>query len=115
MAGRHSTIIKDPIIDTAFLLVLKDHTAGDPQRDGIIWTDLSNLDIRQRLKEHGIDLGKSIVKKLLFKHGYKKRKIQRRRTLKKVENRNEQFEKIAKLKQEYISEIPSNFAIKKTP
>ena len=94
---------------------MKDHTAGDPQRDGIIWTDLSNLDIRQRLKEHGIDLGKSIVKKLLFKHGYKKRKIQRRRTLKKVENRNEQFEKIAKLKQEYISEIPSNFAIKKTP
>lgn len=81
---------------------MKDHTAGDPQRDGIIWTDLSNLDIRQRLKEHGIDLGKSIVKKLLFKHGYKKRKIQRRRTLKKVEYRNEQFEKIAKLKQEYM-------------
>ena len=81
---------------------MKDHTAGDPQRDGIIWTDLSNLDIRQRLKEHGIDLGKSIVKKLLFKHGYKKRKIQRRKTIKKVENRNEQFEKIAKLKQEYM-------------
>ena len=39
---------------------------------------------------------------MLFKHGYKKRKIQRRRTLKTVENRNEQFEKIAKLRQEYM-------------
>ncbi len=81
---------------------MKDHTAGDPQRDDVIWTDLSNLEIRQRLKEADIDVGKSIVKNLLFKHGYKKRKIQRRRTLKKVENRNEQFEKIAKLRQEYM-------------
>ena len=86
----------------AFLLVLKDHTAGNPQKDDVIWTDLSNYEIRQRLKAHGIDVGKSIVKKLLFKHGYKKRKIQRRRTLKTVENRNEQFEKIAKLRQEYM-------------
>lgn len=81
---------------------MKDHTAGDPQRAGVIWTDLSNLEIRQRLKEQGIEVGKSIVKKLLFKHDYKKRKIQRRRTLKNVENRNEQFEKIAKLRQEYM-------------
>lgn len=81
---------------------MKDHTAGNPQKDNVIWTDLSNYEIRQRLKVHGIDVGKSIVKKLLFKHGYKKRKIQRRRTLKNVENRNEQFEKIAKLRQEYM-------------
>ena len=86
----------------AFLLLLKDHTAGDPQKDNVIWTDLSNYDIRQRLKAQGINVGKSIVKKLLSKHGYKKRKIQRRLTLKNVENRNEQFEKIAKLKQEYM-------------
>ena len=81
---------------------MKDHTAGDPQRDGVIWTDLSNFEIRQRLTEQGITVGKSIVKKLLFKHGYKKRKIQRRKTIKKVENRNEQFEKIAQLKQQYM-------------
>ena len=81
---------------------MKDHTAGDPQRDGVIWTDLTNFEIKQRLNEQGIHVGKSIVKKLLFKHGYKKRKIQRRKTIKKVENRNEQFEKIAKLKQEYM-------------
>lgn len=39
---------------------------------------------------------------MLYKNKFKKRKIQRRRTIKVVENRNEQFEKIAKLKQEYM-------------
>ena len=46
-------------------------------------------------------LGKLIVKHLLQKHRYKKRKIQRRRTIKSVANRNEQFEKITKLREEY--------------
>lgn len=81
---------------------MKDHTAGDPQKESIIWTDLSCLEIRQRLTQKGFVVGKRIVKQLLFKYRYKKRKIQRRRTLKQVENRNEQFEIISKLKQEYM-------------
>ena len=83
-------------------MALKDHTAGNPQKEGVKWTDLTVYEIRQRLKEKGFDVGKRIVKKLLFKHDYKKRKIQRRKTIKQVENRNEQFEKIAKLTQEYM-------------
>lgn len=54
------------------------------------------------MKEQGIVVGCRIVKQLLAKHHFKKRKIQRRRTIKRVANRNEQFEKIAKLKQEYM-------------
>lgn len=49
-----------------FLLVLKDRTAGDPQKADVIWTDLSNDEIRQRLAAQGIGVGKSIVKKLLL-------------------------------------------------
>jgi len=81
---------------------LKDHTAGNPQIEGVLWTDLSIQEIRTRLEEKGIIVGKRIIKQLLFKNDYKKRKIQRRRTIKAVENRNEQFEKIAKLRQEYL-------------
>jgi hypothetical protein len=80
---------------------LKDHTAGDPQKEEVIWTDLSNKEIRDRLKVAGIIVGKRIVKKLLFKHRYKKRKIQRRHSIEQVANRNEQFEKIAELKKTY--------------
>lgn len=90
-----------------FLLALKDHTAGNPQKEDVKWTDLTVYEIRQCLKENGIDVGKRIVKKLLLKHGYKKRKIQRKKTIKQVENRNEQFEKIAELKEKYLkSENP---------
>jgi len=81
---------------------LKDHTAGNPQIEGVLWTDLSIQEIRTRLEEKGIIVGKRIIKQLLFKNDYKKRKIQRRRTIKAVENRNEQFEKIAELRQEYL-------------
>ena len=81
---------------------MKDHTAGNPQIEGVLWTDLSIQEIRTRLEEKGIIVGKRIIKQLLFKNDYKKRKIQRRRTIKAVENRNEQFEKIAELRQEYL-------------
>jgi hypothetical protein len=81
---------------------LKDHTAGNPQKENLLWTDLSCTEIRDKLKDKGFLIGTRIVKKLLFKHHFKKRKIQRRRTLKVVEYRNEQFEKISKLKQEYM-------------
>jgi len=67
----------------------------------VIWTDLTCSEIREKLKNEGIIVGKQIVKNLLLKHRYKKRKIQRRRTIKQVVNRNEQFEKIAKLREEY--------------
>ena len=84
------------------MLVLKDHTAGNPQKENVFWTDLSRTEIRDKLKDKNILIGDRIIKKLLYKHHFKKRKIQRRRTIKVVENRNEQFEKIAKLRQEYI-------------
>jgi len=81
---------------------LKDHTAGDPQKEDVIWTDLSDADIKNRLKDMGIMVGMRAIKQLLLKHNYKKRKIQRRNSIKQVANRNEQFEKISQLKQEYI-------------
>lgn len=88
-------------------MILKDHTAGDPQKEDVIWTDLSNTEIRERLKNTGIVVGKRVVKRLLDKHHYKKRKIQKRRSTGQVSNRNEQFENISKFRKEYsASENP---------
>ena len=84
------------------MLILKDHTAGNPQKENVLWTDLSRTEIRDKLQDNNILIGDRIIKKLLYKHHFKKRKIQRRRTIKVVENRNEQFEKIATLRQEYM-------------
>ena len=83
------------------MLILKDHTAGNPQKENQLWTDLSCTEIRDKLRGQGIHISRRIVKKLLYKHHFKKRKIQKRRTIKEVANRNAQFEKIAKLKEKY--------------
>ena len=80
---------------------MKDHTAGNPQKEEIIWTDLSCIEILDRMKELGIVVGRRIIRRLFRKHNYKKRKIIKRLAIGKTLNRNEQFENISKLKQEY--------------
>jgi hypothetical protein len=83
--------------------VLAEHTAGDPMREAVKWTDLTVREISRRLAERGTPAGKRVVKQLLKKHGYVKRKAR-----KKVEmgprhpDRNAQFENIAILKQHYL-------------
>ena len=52
-------------------------------------------------EEHGISVGNGTVKKLLKKHNYRKRKAQKKQTIKKVPQRNEQFENVARLRDEY--------------
>ena len=90
-------------IDENFLKVLKDHTAGDPMNEKIKWTNLTHQQIIEGLRLKGIYVGKSIVKKLLKKHGYVKRKAQKKESTGSCEGRNEQFEKIKALKGLYES------------
>lgn len=89
-------------IDEKFLHVLFDHTAGDPMDATVRWTDLGVKEIRQLLRdEHDIKVSKPVVRKLLKKHDYRRRKAQKKQTMKRVPKRNEQFENIARLKAEY--------------
>lgn len=89
-------------IDEKFLHVLRDHTAGDPMDERVRWTDLSVREIRQLLRDaHHIEVSKPVVRKLLKKHDYRRRKAQKKQTMKRVPKRNEQFENILRLKAEY--------------
>lgn len=80
---------------------MRKHTAGDPQNEAIIWTDLSCTEIVKKMEESGEKIGRKLVKKLLKKHGYKKRKIQKRLKTGTAKNRDEQFKKIDRLKKKY--------------
>jgi hypothetical protein len=90
-------------LEANFLEALREHTAGDPMREAVKWTDLTRREISRRLAERGTPAGKRVVKQLLKKNGYVKRKAR-----KKVEmgprhpDRNAQFENIARLKREYL-------------
>jgi len=90
-------------LDEKFLEVLRDHTAGDPMDETVRWTNMTPQNISQVLqKDHGIKISKSVVRKLLKKHSYRRRKAQRRLSLKsEIKNRNEQFENIARIKAEF--------------
>lgn len=101
-AGRKSYEEQWPDIDATFLQVLQDHTAGDPMDDKVRWTDLTVGQIAQLLHtDHGIYVSKSVVRKLLHKHHYRRRKAQKRQTMKAVKHRNEQFDNIQRLKDDY--------------
>ena len=89
-------------IDEKFLHVLRDHTAGDPMDETVRWTDLSVKEIGQLLRnDHEMNVSKAVVRQLLKKHNYRRRKAQKKQTMKRVANRNEQFETLQRLKAKY--------------
>lgn len=88
-------------IDDVFLEVLKDHTAGNPMKENLFWTNLTQEEISKGMKEKEINISVTVVKQLLKKHGYVKRKQQKKKTKKSCEGRDEQFKKINGLKKIY--------------
>lgn len=76
--GRKPYTESYPDIDEKFLDVLADHTAGDPMNDQVRWTNLSPQAIAARLAEqHHIQVSKTVIRQLLDKHGYRRRKAQK--------------------------------------
>lgn len=67
-----------PGIDAAFLDVLKDNIAGEPMDAAIRWTNLTHEEIQTRLlDEHTINVSETVVRQLLAKHDFRRRKAQK--------------------------------------
>lgn len=100
--GRKGYATTHPDIDAQFLAVLQESTAGDPMDDQVVWTDLTPQAIADLLADqHQVRVSKSVVRKLLQKHHYRRRKAQKKQTLKVVAHRDAQFAKISALKAEF--------------
>ena len=79
-AGRKPYDETYPDLDQAFFAVLKDHTAGDPMDAQVVWTDLTQPEIADRLSAGpGIQVSRTVVRQLLRKHQYRARKMQKKR------------------------------------
>jgi hypothetical protein len=66
------------------------------------WTNLKPWQIAQLLgEEYEIQVSLNVIRQLLKKHDYRRRKAQKRLTKQHVLHRNEQFENIIRLKEEY--------------
>lgn len=79
-------------MDAIFLEFLSNHTAGSPTDESIKWTHLHPKQIAKKLKQdYGINLGKKTVRRLLRKHGFRRRKMQKSIATGSYERRDEQF------------------------
>ena len=81
---------------------VKDYTAGDPMRPDVTWTNLTLDQIAERLAEAGTPVSVTVVKQLLRKHRYIKRKARKSLSMGQHADRNRQFENIARLKRVYL-------------
>lgn len=99
--GRKQASLAMPQLEDNFIEVLADHTAGDPQREDVVWTYLSSTEIADQLSELGTPVSPDTVRGMLGEFGFHRRQAEKVRTRESVPFRNEQFENIARLKDEY--------------
>lgn len=88
-------------IDEIFFEIVKNNTAGNPMDENIRWTNLNLKEISEAFIERGYSVHEHTVKQLLEKHNFVERKMQKTKTMKDTNERNEQFEKINDLREEY--------------
>lgn len=99
--GRQYIEEKYPNIHEAFLEIVSKHTAGSPMNKTIKWTYLTQKEIAEKLMEKGITVSLFTVQTLLKIHKFKKRKMNKCKTIKDVENRDKQFKNIEQLCEQY--------------
>ena len=99
--GRTSALEHGPPLEDHFLRLLAEFTAGDPMREGVLWTNLSRREISRRLREMGTPASRHTVRKLMKKHHLGQRKVRKKKALGAHPDRDAQFQNIAKLQAEY--------------
>jgi hypothetical protein len=100
--GRKSAIAVIPQLETAFLKVIEDHTAGSPMTDQVKWTNLTKQEIVAGLRQHDIKVSVTVVTQLLQKHLFVARQAQKRKSSGEAQDRAKQFARITELKAEYL-------------
>jgi len=83
---------------------LAEFTAGDPMREGVLWTNLSRREISRRLAQMGTPASRHVVRKLLKKSHLGQRKACKKKSMGTHPDRNAQFENIASLKALYLQQ-----------
>lgn len=82
--------------------MLREHTAGDPMRPEVRWTNLSLKEMSRRPSEQGTPASKRVLRPLLKKRSFVKRKAHQTLAMGGHPDRDAQFQNIAKLKQEFL-------------
>lgn len=100
--GRKKASVVMPDLADNFVEVIANHIAGDPTDGEVIWTNLSQQEISERLAELGTPASVPVVRELLEEFNFSERKAQKKQSMGHHPDRNAQFENIARLKEEFL-------------
>ena len=76
--------------------------AGDPMQEDLVWTYLTPPEIARHLDQMGTPVCADTVRKLLDAFGFHRRQAEKTKTMGEDPRRNEQFEIIADLQEQYF-------------
>lgn len=99
-AGRKSVLPQHPEWTQAVVQIIEPHTAGLPQDENVVWISLSVTQIMIGLARAGYDISRYFVRQILDSLGLRERSFYKDLPMKEVKNRNEQFERIASIREE---------------
>jgi hypothetical protein len=72
-------------------------------RGDVVWTDLTTKEVQEALDEKDISVCVDVIQDLLNDQGFRRRSIQKYRDMGSHEDRNAQFQNIARIKAEYFA------------
>ncbi|MCB0263689.1 MAG: ISAzo13 family transposase [Calditrichaeota bacterium] len=102
----------DLLLKTSFEKVVEPYTAGSPQQEDVVWTSLKPKEIQKKLEAKGFKVSYYIASQLLLNSDLRKRSYLKSKTMGKAHPlRNDQFEKIANIKDFFIQQGYPAFSI----
>lgn len=99
-AGRKSVLPQHPEWTQAVVQIIEPHTAGLPQDENVVWVSLSVTQIMSELSAIGHDISRYHVRQILDSLGLRERSFYKDLPMKEVKNRDEQFQRIATIREE---------------
>jgi hypothetical protein len=91
-----------PELVVQFQAVLQDHTAGDPMKDDVLWTDLTATDVAERLAAAGSPVSTHVIEQLFEQAEYGRRQAQKSLVMGEHPDRDTQFLRIGEFRREYL-------------
>jgi len=99
--GRPQRAVAPPTLETTLRHLLQECTAGDPRREGVLWTTLSLREWSQRLLALGTPASRRTIRRRLRTLTLGRRTARKKKTMGHHPDRNAPCENIARLRREY--------------
>ena len=99
--GPPPCVVAQPTLEANLRALLQEFTAGDPMREGVLWTNLSLRELSRRLLALGTPASRRTIRRLLRKLKVGRRTARKKKTMGHHPDRNAQFENIVRLRRAY--------------